>query len=290
MKASSLVIIMTALMSATAFSQTLQAPGTEQSAVVSAPASSVNVLPNVVSGVDPRNLTQEQLQQYLSKQQVIDAFHKTVKSTQPDEAQIALFNQNVQQASPETHFSRNQFFVIADRNPKHQDAALAYWNQDTKSVELIGFTKISTGSVRSGHFFTPVGWFTNSPEFGSYRAQGTKNENGIRGYGRKGMRVWDFGWVPSTSGWKKGLNIDIRFQMHATDPDYLEQRLGRPDSKGCVRIHNTFNNFLDQYGIIDAQYEAANSWVLRKDRIQIQDAGDKLLVIDTQENTKTASK
>ena len=34
-----------------------------------------------------------------------------------------------------------------------------------------------------------------------FRAEGTFNDNGIRGYGRKGMRVFDFGWVVSERGW-----------------------------------------------------------------------------------------
>lgn len=222
------------------------------------------------------------LQNSLNKEQVINIFNQKVKTTILTEDEKNIFLKKANDALPSEKLLKNQFFVIADRNPKKQNAALAYWNNDTKQIELIGFSKISTGSVRKRHFYTPVGWFDNSPEHGSYRAQGTKNENGIRGYGRKGMRVWDFGWVPSTSGYTKGLNIDIRFQMHATDPDYLEPRLGTPDSQGCVRIHNTFNDFLDQYGIIDEQYEAINSWVLRKDRKIIQEPGSYLLVIDTE--------
>ena len=45
-------------------------------------------------------------------------------------------------------------------------------------------------------------------------------------------------------------------EMHATDPDLLEQRLGRPDSEGCIRIPAAMNRFLDRYGVIDAQLEA----------------------------------
>lgn len=220
----------------------------------------------------------------LTEQEVFDLFNKEVKTVELTDEQKSIFEDKIKHSGIENKLTFDQYFVVADRNPKDQIVALGYWNNNSKSFSLAGFSKISTGSVRKEHFYTPVGWFQNLPENGSFRAQGTKNENGIRGYGKKGMRIWDFGWVPSSSGWKKGLNIDIRFQMHATDPDYLEQRLGRPDSKGCVRIHHTLNNFLDKYGIIDSEYEKINSWVLRKDRAVVPNAGSYLLVIDTADN------
>jgi hypothetical protein len=228
----------------------------------------------------------------INKEEVIKNFNNDVKTFPLSEEEKEEFLKQIYLTHPENYLTRDQFFVVTDRNPKKQNAALAFWNQDKNVVELIGFTKVSTGSVKKRHFYTPLGWFENLPEHGSYRAQGTKNENGIRGYGQKGMRVWDFGWVPSTSGYTKGLNIDIRFQMHATDPDYLEPRLGTPDSQGCVRVHQSMNKFLDTYGIIDTEYEAINSWVLKKDRIKIADRGSYLLVIETdnltsKEETKT---
>lgn len=217
----------------------------------------------------------------MNKEEVIKNFNNDVKTFPLSEEEKKEFLKQIYLTHPENYLTRDQFFVVTDRNPKKQNAALAFWNQEKNVVELIGFTKVSTGSVKKRHFYTPLGWFENLPEHGSYRAQGTKNENGIRGYGQKGMRVWDFGWVPSTSGYTKGLNIDIRFQMHATDPDYLEPRLGTPDSQGCVRVHQSMNKFLDTYGIIDTEYENINSWVLRKDRIKIADRGSYLLVIET---------
>lgn len=220
----------------------------------------------------------------LTEQEVFDLYNKDVKTVVLSDEQKSLFEEKIKNSGIENKLTFDQYFVVADRNPKDQIVALGFWNNASKSFSLAGFSKISTGSVRKEHFYTPVGWFQNLPSNGSFRAEGTKNENGIRGYGKKGMRIWDFGWVPSSSGWKKGLNIDIRFQMHATDPDYLEQRLGRPDSKGCVRIHHTLNNFLDKYGIIDSEYEKVNSWVLRKDRMVVPNAGSYLLVIDTAES------
>src|SRR5262252_1994783 len=58
-------------------------------------------------------------------------------------------------------------------------------------------------------------------------------------------------------GWGTGEEGDIRLLLHATDPDYLEKRLGRPASKGCVRIPAAMNRFLDRHGVLDADYERA---------------------------------
>lgn len=217
----------------------------------------------------------------VGKQEVVNSFLNEVKQTPISEEERLLFTAYIENSRPEEKLTSSQFFVATDRNPAKQNAALVFWDNNRKRVEVIGFTKVSTGSVRPKHFYTPIGWFENVVEHGSYRAEGTKNENGIRGYGKKGMRVWDFGWIPSTSGYKKGLNIDIRFQMHATDPDVMESRLGRPDSQGCLRIHQTFNKFLDQYGIIDKNYEAVNYWALSKTRTPALDAGSWVMVFDT---------
>jgi hypothetical protein len=46
----------------------------------------------------------------------------------------------------------------------------------------------------------------------------------------------------------------MRLQMHATDPDFLEKRLGERASNGCRRISATLNRFIDRYGLIDADY------------------------------------
>lgn len=218
------------------------------------------------------------------KNDVVLAFQNNVKTTAISEEDKENFMNNLKSLHPENKFTNSQFFVAADRNPKKQNAALVYWDNENKQLEIAGYTKVSTGSVRAKHFFTPVGWFENVTSNGSYRAEGTKNENGIRGLGLKGMRVWDFGWVPSSSGVVKNLNIDIRFEMHSTDPVGMEARLGRPDSQGCLRIHQSFNKFLDMYGIIDKNYEAANYWVLNKKRTPAQDAGSWLVVFDSSQS------
>ena len=113
-------------------------------------------------------------------------------------------------------------------------------------------------SGRRGYFITPVGAFLHTDGILDYRALGTFNENHIRGLGVKGMRVWDFGWQPAERGWRVESDMaEIRLLMHATDPDYLEQRLGRPASQGCVRVPASMNRFLDKHGVLDADYERA---------------------------------
>lgn len=216
-----------------------------------------------------------------SKEDVISAFNEKVKVATLSQEEDLEFQNQIQLNNPIEKFTHSQFFIAADRNPKKQNAALVFWDNDNQKIEVVGYSKVSTGSVRIKHFYTPLGWFENVTEHGSYRAEGTKNSKGIRGYGTKGMRVWDFGWVPSSSGIVKNLNIDIRFQMHATDPQFLESRLGKPDSQGCLRVHSTFNKFLDSYGIIDKNYEEVKYWALNKNRTPASEAGSWLLVFDT---------
>ena len=49
--------------------------------------------------------------------------------------------------------------------------------------------------------------------------------------------------------------MQVRVEMHATDPAVLAQRLGRADSEGCIRLPDALNRFLDRHGIIDADLE-----------------------------------
>jgi len=118
-----------------------------------------------------------------------------------------------------------------------------------------------------------------------FRAEGTKNENGIRGYGLKGMRVYDFGWQKAIKGWGYKDEGDLRLQMHATDP-ILERRVGTAQSKGCVRIPASMNLFIDRHAILDADYDVALAqgqalWVLPKDRQPTPWSGRFLIVVDT---------
>jgi hypothetical protein len=70
--------------------------------------------------------------------------------------------------------------------------------------------------------------------------------------GIKGTRVLDFGWQRTTKRWGTREAGEIRLLPHATDPDYLERRLGHAASKGCVRIPDAMNGFLDRHGVLEA--------------------------------------
>jgi len=179
-----------------------------------------------------------------------------------------------------------EYFVLVDQDPRVQ-AIMVYWLSPAREFEFVGASPCSTG--RPGqyeHFYTPTGVFEHTVANLDFRAEGTKNAQGIRGYGMKGMRVYDFGWVQGERGWGRPAQSSMRLQIHSTDPDLLEPRLGLPHSKGCIRIPATLNQFLDRYGILDADYEHAMAegktfWVLRPDREPTPWSGRYLVVIDS---------
>jgi hypothetical protein len=179
-----------------------------------------------------------------------------------------------------------QYVVLVDRSPFVQAVAI-YWVAPDHAFRFIGASPASTGRPGSfDHFITPAGVFEHVIENPDFRAEGTLNENGIRGYGRKGMRVYDFGWQTAERGWGGGGQGTMRLQMHATDPDRLEKRLGTIQSKGCVRIPATLNTFIDRHAILDADYEQAMAagktfWVLPKNRDATPWSGRFLVIIDT---------
>lgn len=176
---------------------------------------------------------------------------------------------------------RSQYFLYVDRNPSKQIAFVGFFNSLDASAIIIGLDKISSGNEkRKGFFITPAGVFKNSPDFIGYRALGTKNAEGWRGLGTKGSRVWDFGWQKT---FKNGEEKMIRFLLHATDPVFGEKRLGKTNSKGCIRISGKLNQFLDHYGLLDREYEAQKndkrfSWMLKTNRQPVLFAGQYLLV------------
>jgi hypothetical protein len=186
-----------------------------------------------------------------------------------------------------------QHLLLVDRSPQVQMLAVLLWAPDdagTPAWHWIGATPVSTGSTgRFDHFRTPLGVFVHTLGNPDFRAEGTFNENGIRGYGVKGMRVFDFGWAQAERGWGKGGLGIMRLQMHATDPDQLEQRLGRVDSKGCIRIPATLNQWLDRHGTLDADYLQAMAsahpgkaaWVVRADRAPLPWPGRWLVIVDS---------
>lgn len=179
-----------------------------------------------------------------------------------------------------------QAFVLVDRSPQIQ-AAFVVLRKLSGGGVWIGATAISTGKVGTyEHFLTPLGVFGHTLDNPDFRSEGTFNKNHIRGYGQRGMRVFDFGWQEGERGWGAGGTSQMRLQMHATDPKLLEPRLGGVASEGCVRIPATLNVFLDQHGILDADYEAAlvsgkALWILKPKRQLIPWPGRYMVVVDS---------
>jgi hypothetical protein len=186
-----------------------------------------------------------------------------------------------------------QHVLVVDRSPRVQ-AAFLLLRTPPGGWHWVGASPVSTGRVGSfDHFRTPLGVFAHSLDNLDFRAEGTVNSNGIRGYGARGMRVFDFGWVPAERGWGAGGVSPMRLQMHATDPALLEPRLGRAESKGCIRIPATLNTFLDRHGLLDADYEQALAqgrtlWMLRADRQPLPWPGRWLVIVDSQTRVRPA--
>lgn len=186
-----------------------------------------------------------------------------------------------------------QYVVVVDRSVFVQ-AVMIFWKSETGSFEFIGASPTSTGKPgRVEHFETPLGVFPHSLENLDFRAEGTRNELGIRGYGRKGLRVYDFGWVSVPKGWGNRQQSIMRLQMHATDPDRLEPRLGSVQSQGCIRIPASLDTFVDRFGILDAAYERAQRagrvfWVLSPEREPTPWSGEYLVVVDTARGQRPA--
>lgn len=180
----------------------------------------------------------------------------------------------------------DQYLFLVDRNT-HVQALFIYWKATDAFPLLIGASPVSTGRPgRYDYFETPTGVFEHTIADLDFRAEGTKNEHGIRGYGIKGMRVFDFGWQQATKGWGDRKISTMRLQMHATDPDYLEKRLGSANSKGCIRIPASLNQLIDHYGLLDADYERAllegdKFWVLPPDRSPTPWSGRYLIIVDS---------
>jgi len=187
-------------------------------------------------------------------------------------------------------FGDSQYFVYVDRNPSTQFVLVGFYNAETDAIEFLGADLASTGNIDKGgdYFETPTGVFENSVENFSYRALGTPNQEGWRGLGAKDSRVWDFGNQRGLKQYKSGNTMSqLRLLMHATDPDQGEQRLGREDSKGCVRISKGLNLFLDSYAILDRNYEQwakdrNDTWLLKKDRTPVPYPGKYLIIGDSQ--------
>ncbi len=208
---------------------------------------------------------------------------------EPEQAMYANLLARALQAAG-VRIDRPQFVVLVDRSAFVQ-AAMLWWLPPEGPALLIGASPVSTGRP-SGfeHFETPTGVFEHSLADPDFRAEGTANDLGIRGYGRRGMRVYDFGWVMARRGWAPGEQL-MRLQMHATDPDRLEPRLGQRESKGCIRIPATLGTLIDHYAVLDAAYDEAlregqHLWVLQPGRQETPWSGRYLVVVDSQRTTR----
>nr|WP_233835069.1 L,D-transpeptidase [Paraburkholderia sp. ZP32-5] len=181
-----------------------------------------------------------------------------------------------------------EYVVLVDRNANVQALFIYFRAAPADAWQMIGASPVSTG--RPGeydHFITPLGVFEHTPDNMDFRSEGTENENHIRGYGRRDMRIFDLGWAQGERGWGKGGMSQMRLQIHATDPTRLEPLLGIRHSKGCVRIPASLNAFLDHYGILDAEYaqlvdSGKSLWVLKSDRQIMPWAGRFIVVVDSQ--------
>lgn len=248
---------------------------------LSAAASAQTVLPEGEAPVSPVPLAAEFAQQVASR------------LLMPDDEQLA-YGARLQDALAVAQVTPTapQFIVLVDRSPNVQ-AALLYWGSVERGWQFIGASPVSTGLPgRYEHFLTPLGVFDHSLANPDFRAEGTKNKLGFRGYGVKDMRIYDFGWIESPRGWGDGAMGKLRLQMHSTDPVLAEPRLGTAQSEGCVRIPGTLNDFIDRHGLIDEDYDRALAegdtlWVLRKDRTPVSSPGRYLVVVDTEREARS---
>ena len=210
---------------------------------------------------------------------------------EPEQAMYAHLLAGSLQAAG-VRLERAQWVVLVDRSAFVQ-AVMLWWTEPAGPGLFIGASPVSTGRP-SGfeHFETPTGVFEHSLADPDFRAEGTPNELGICGYGQRGMRVYDFGWVMARRGWASGEQL-MRLQMHATDPERLEPRLGRRESKGCIRIPATLDELLDRYAVLDAAYEDAmregrRFWLLRPDREPTPWSGRYLVIVDSNRTARPA--
>ncbi|WP_010510118.1 L,D-transpeptidase [Komagataeibacter europaeus] len=186
-----------------------------------------------------------------------------------------------------------QVMLVVDRAPRVQLMWIVLATPAAHRLTPLGMVPVSTGLPgRKEHFRTPAGIFINDGQIYGYRAQGTKNEHGIRGNGEKGMRVWDFGWQTTEDWRRKDAVAVVRLEMHATDPTFLEPRLGRADSEGCIRIPARINSFIDRHGLLDRQLDLivqqddpqkarAVRALLGRNHIPTPLEGDRVIVVDS---------
>ena len=193
-----------------------------------------------------------------------------------------------------------EVILVVDRAPAVQLMWFVLSDPARHDLTPLGMVAVSTGRPgRKEHFRTPVGIFRNDGQIYGYRALGTKNEYGIRGNGDKGMRVWDFGWQTTEDWRRRDALAVVRLEMHATDPAFLESRLGQADSEGCIRIPARVNSFIDHHGLLDRQLDlmvrndAPNARAVRAllgaEHTPGPLQGDRIVVVDSSDPQAIAS-
>lgn len=76
-----------------------------------------------------------------------------------------------------------QFVLVVDRCPLVQ-AVMLYWISKEREFHFVGASPVSTGKPGMFEYFqTPLGVFEHTIRNQDFRAEGTRNKNGIRGYG-----------------------------------------------------------------------------------------------------------
>jgi hypothetical protein len=96
-----------------------------------------------------------------------------------------------------------QYVLMVDRRQHVQTLFIYRYDAQTAPDQwrFIGALPISIGKPGLyDHFFTPLGVFAHSLDNMDYRAEGTRNTLGIRGYGKNGMRIFGFGWMRAARG------------------------------------------------------------------------------------------
>jgi hypothetical protein len=185
--------------------------------------------------------------------------------------------------------TESQYVLFVDRNPSMQVALVGFYNAPRRELVPVGLDLISTGNITHGedYFLTPLGVFENVVDNFGYRAEGTPNKDGWLGLGARGSRVWDFGYQRGRKLYRGSDTLSqMRLLIHSTDPVGGEQRLGRINSKGCIRISAGLNGFLDMYSILDKNYEEwaltkKKTWLLNKDRTPVRFPGRYLIIGDS---------
>ena len=175
---------------------------------------------------DPLRMLQHDMEHELGAQQI------RLRPRQTQRA-MALATGLLDQASAWPQ--ETEVILVVDRAPMVQCLWFVLARPEDRTLMPLGMVAVSTGRPgRKEHFRTPVGIFVSTGQIYGYRAQGTKNEHGIRGNGEKGMRVWDFGWQTTEDWRRKGAVAVVRLEMHATDPTFLEARLGQGEVQELI--------------------------------------------------------